>query len=96
MMISDQVLHAALSLLEIYIVIFSAIESAVNMQTIQQSYVNSINELNQELFAVQNQCEEWDMRNKELETEKERLKSQLESQSVAVNQDERDTQTFGK
>ena len=58
------------------------------MESIRQSYVNTVNELNQELLVIKEQCEQ-------LDAEKEFLNRELEKLSADVNQ-ERVQQTIGK
>ena len=67
---------------------FLSIESTENMESIRQSYVNTVNELNQELLVIEEQCEQ-------LDAEKEFLNRELEQRSGDVNQ-ERVQQTIGK
>ncbi|CAF4111061.1 unnamed protein product, partial [Rotaria sordida] len=54
-------------------------ESTSNLESIQQSYINTIDELNQELLVMKKQCED-------LDTEKQVLSNELEKQSVEVDQ----------
>ncbi|CAF1318012.1 unnamed protein product [Rotaria sp. Silwood1] len=56
------------------------LESENNMESIRQSYINIVNELNQELLAMKEQCEQADV-------EKQLLTNQLENQSVTINQE---------
>jgi molecular chaperone GrpE (heat shock protein) len=58
------------------------------MESIRQSYVNTVNELNQELLVIKEQCEQ-------LDAEKEFLNRELEKRSADANQ-ERVQQTIGK
>ncbi|CAF1495089.1 unnamed protein product, partial [Rotaria sp. Silwood1] len=51
-----------------------------NMESIRQSYTNTVNELNQELLAMKEQCEQ-------LDSEKQFLTNQLENQSMMINQE---------
>ncbi|CAF0778122.1 unnamed protein product [Rotaria sordida] len=54
-------------------------ESTSNLESIQQSYINTIDELNQELLVMKKQCED-------LDAEKQVLSNELEKQSVEVDQ----------
>jgi hypothetical protein len=58
------------------------------MESIRQSYINTVNELNQELLAVKDAYEQ-------LDAEKEFLNHELEKRSVDVTQ-KRVQQTTGK
>ena len=58
------------------------------MESIRQSYLNTVNELNQELLAMKEQYEQ-------LDAEKQLLNNQLENRSVIINQ-EQDAPTIGK
>jgi len=57
---------------------FSFKESDNNMETIRQSYLNAVNELNQELLATKEQYEQ-------LDAEKQLLNNQLENRSDQQN-----------
>ncbi|CAF3203995.1 unnamed protein product, partial [Rotaria sp. Silwood2] len=64
------------------------LESENNMESIRQSYINTVNELNEELLAMKEQCEQ-------IDAEKQFLTNQLENQSIIINQD-RDTEQTEK
>ncbi len=51
------------------------------MESIRQSYMNTVNELNQELLAMKEAYEQ-------LDAEKQGLTSELEKRSVAVDQEQ--------
>ncbi|CAM4859045.1 unnamed protein product [Rotaria socialis] len=57
------------------------LESGTNLETIKESYVNAINELNQELLAIKNQYEA-------LDSEKQRLVDELGTRTVGLNPDQ--------
>ncbi|CAF1012677.1 unnamed protein product [Rotaria sp. Silwood1] len=63
-----------------FLIFHSFGESENNMESIRQSYINIVNELNQELLAMKEQCEQAD-------AEKQLLTNQLENQSVTINQE---------
>jgi hypothetical protein len=67
---------------------FLSVESTENIESIRQSYVNTVNELNQELLAMKERCEQ-------LDEEKQFLNSELEKRSADANQ-ERVQETTGK
>ncbi|CAF4949422.1 unnamed protein product, partial [Rotaria sp. Silwood1] len=52
-----------------------------NMESIRESYVNTVNELNQELLIMKKQCEQFDAENQILTNE-------LEKRSVQINQEQ--------
>ncbi|CAF1375878.1 unnamed protein product, partial [Rotaria sordida] len=54
-------------------------ESTSNLESIQQSYINTIDELNQELFVMKKQCED-------LDAEKQVLSNELEKQYAKIDQ----------
>ncbi|UJR33572.1 hypothetical protein I4U23_021010 [Adineta vaga] len=56
-------------------------ESATNLETIKQSYVNTVDELNKELLSIKEQC-------KQLTIEKEDLNQQLQKQSIDFSQEQ--------
>ncbi|CAF3430630.1 unnamed protein product, partial [Rotaria sp. Silwood2] len=58
------------------------------MESIRQSYINTVNELNEELLAMKEQYEQ-------IDAEKQFLTNQLENQSIIINQD-RDTEQTEK
>ncbi|CAF4691400.1 unnamed protein product, partial [Rotaria sp. Silwood2] len=64
------------------------LESENNMESIRQSYINTVNELNEELLAMKEQYEQ-------IDAEKQFLTNQLENQSIIINQD-RDTEQTEK
>ncbi|CAF4939413.1 unnamed protein product, partial [Rotaria sp. Silwood1] len=55
-----------------------------NMESIRQSYTNTVNELNQELLAMKEQCEQLDQIDKELIIENENLNNQMNDRSIVV------------
>ncbi|CAF4043397.1 unnamed protein product, partial [Rotaria sordida] len=55
-----------------------------NMESIRQSYINTVNELNQELLVMKEQCEKFHQINKELVIENENLNNQLNDRSIVV------------
>ena len=57
------------------------LESASSLEAIKQSYINTVNELNQELLAMK---EAYD----QLDTEKQALVDELEKRSVEIDQNE--------
>jgi len=57
------------------------IESSENMESIKQSYMNTVNELNQELLAMKEAYEQ-------LDVEKQGLISELEKRPVQVDQEQ--------
>ncbi|CAF4590242.1 unnamed protein product, partial [Rotaria sp. Silwood2] len=57
------------------------LESTNDMESMRESYMNTINELNQELLAMRKQCED-------LDAEKQFLINELEKGSVQVNQEQ--------
>lgn len=63
------------------------IESTIDLETVKQSYVNSIDQLSKELLNMKEQ-------NEQLNTEKQLLNTQLENRSVDVDQ-EQDKQIEG-
>ncbi|CAF3364647.1 unnamed protein product, partial [Rotaria sp. Silwood2] len=52
-----------------------------NMESIRESYVNTVNELNQELLIMKKQCEQFDAEN-------QLLTNELEKQSVEIDRDQ--------
>ncbi len=64
-----------------------SIESSDNMESIRQSYMNTVNELNQELLAMKEAYEQ-------LDTENQGLISELEKRPIELDQ-EQPRQTFG-
>ena len=60
--------------------VFCSVESATNLETIKESYVNAIDELNQELLTIKSQYEE-------LNTEKQRLADELENRITDNSRD---------
>jgi len=73
---------------KIQFILFSS-ESTNGNQTMQQTYLNTINELNQQLSLLKQQ-------NDQLETEKYLLNQQLENQSSISFNKERSTPTPGR
>ncbi len=55
------------------------IESATDLETVKKSYINTIDQLSNELLSTKEQCEK-------LNAEKQILNSQLEKQSVDLEQ----------
>jgi aspartyl/asparaginyl beta-hydroxylase (cupin superfamily) len=65
----------------------SFIESSGNIQPVEQSSTDKIDELNEELLLLKNQYEELEKINKQLVNEKEELNSQLNDRSIFVAQE---------
>ncbi len=59
-------------------------ESDANMESIRESCLDTIKELNQELFDLKEQCKEFDRMNKQLIIENEIFTNQLSDRSIAV------------
>ncbi len=57
-----------------------SIEPGDNLESIRQSYMNTVNELNQELLAMKEAYEQ-------LDAEKQGLISELEKRSIGVDQE---------
>ena len=55
------------------------------MESIRESYVNTVNELNQELLIMKKQCEEYDIQNQLLNNELEKRPVQNNEESVEPN-----------
>ncbi|CAF5226082.1 unnamed protein product, partial [Rotaria magnacalcarata] len=64
------------------------LESTTNLETIKDSYVNAIEELNQELVVTKSRCEQ-------LDAEKQRLSDELERRTTEFDRD-RSRQNVGK
>ncbi len=64
-----------------------SIESTSNLESIRESYLNTVNELNQELLAMKEAYEE-------LDREKQVLSNELEKRSFEIDQSET-KQTIG-
>jgi hypothetical protein len=64
-----------------------ASESGKNMESIRQSHINTVNELNQQLFGMKGAYEQLDVEN-------QRLTNELEKLSVELNRDQ-SRQTIG-
>ncbi|CAF3367171.1 unnamed protein product, partial [Rotaria sp. Silwood2] len=60
------------------------LESENNMESIRQSYINTVNELDQELLIMREQCEKLHRINTELVIENENLNNQLNDRSIVV------------
>ena len=55
------------------------------MESIRESYVNTVNELNQELLILKKQCEEYDTQNQVLTDELEKRPAPINEESVEPN-----------
>ncbi|CAF4940190.1 unnamed protein product, partial [Rotaria magnacalcarata] len=56
-----------------------------NMESIRQSYLNTVNEYNQELLIIKGECENFRQINKELVVANENLNRQLDDRSIVVD-----------
>ncbi|CAF5229220.1 unnamed protein product, partial [Rotaria magnacalcarata] len=56
-----------------------------NIESIRESYVNTVNELNQELLVMKKQCEECDIQNQLLTDELEKRPLRSNEESVEPN-----------
>ncbi len=58
-----------------------SVESSNNLESIRQSYINAVNELNQELLAMKDAYDQ-------IDAEKQDLINELEKRPVAVDQEQ--------
>ncbi|CAF2102736.1 unnamed protein product, partial [Rotaria magnacalcarata] len=63
-----------------------------NMESIRQSYLNTINEYNQELLIIKDECEHFRQINKELVIANENLNRQLDDRSIVSETQDKYTQ----
>jgi Fe2+ transport system protein B len=70
-------------LIFVYVYLFlSSLESSNNMESIRESFVNTINELNQELLVMKQAYDEIDVENQRLTNELEKQPIQVDQQQV--------------